>query len=306
MSTSKRQLTEEEARRLWERAAELQAEADPQGNLSDGDSDVPADTATPGYAVDVVRQAALDAGIDPEFVDQALVEVRTEAEGGRLDRWADRFLKDSPKWLTVRRTLEASPQETYASLQRVLPNSPYEFNLIGTRGASPLEGGRLIFEVPNQVGFVTQGNSTVFDIRHHAGILEIEVSLRAVGEDGTQTELEITAHLVRARRVGFMTAQGVGAVAFMPAFFFTAVFTGAVLGLEIIPVLALAAAGGGGGFLGATRAFRLFYRWALRRAEKAFERLIGAIAVDVRTGGVFAPRGDRGALPPTELANPRR
>jgi len=303
---SKRELTEEEALRLWERAAELQAEADPHGHLPDGDGDVPADTATPGYAVDVVRQAALDAGIDPEFVDQALVEVRTEAESGRLDRWADRFLKDVPKWLTVRRTLDASPVETYGSLQRVLPNSPYEFNLIGTRGASPLEGGRLIFEVPNQVGFVTQGNSTVYDIRHYADILEIEVSLRAVGENGTQTELEITAQLVRGRRVAFLAAQVVGGVAFMPAFFFTGVFTGAVLGLEIIPVLALAAAGGGGGFLGGRSAFRPLYRWAIRRAEKAFERLISAIAVDVRTGGAFAPRGDRGALPPTEVSNPRR
>ncbi len=306
MSTSKRELTEEEARRLWERAAELQAEATPHGQPSEGDDDVPADTASPGYAVDVVRQAALDAGIDREFVDKALIEVRTEAEGGRLDRWADRFLKDAPKWLTVRRTLDASPEETYASLQRVLPNSPYDFNLIGTRGAAPLEGGRLIFEVPNQVGIVTQGNSTVFDIRHHAGILEIEVSLRAVGEDGTQTELEITAQLARARRVGFMAAQAVGGVAAGAGALAAGSVALVLLGPATVPVLVLAAAGGGGGSLGAGRAFRWLFGWALRRGEKAFERLIGAIAVDVRTGGVFAPRGDRGALPPTEVANPRR
>ena len=298
MSASKRELTEEQARRLWERAAELQAEADPGGQLSDGDNDAPADAASPGYAVDVVRQAALDAGIDPEFVDQALVEVRTEAEGGRLDRWADRFLKNVPKWLTVRRTLDASPEETYASLQRVLPNSPYEFNLIGTRGASPLEGGRLIFEVPNQVGIATHGNSTVFDIRHHAGILEIEVSLRAVGEAGAQTELEITAHLVRARRVAFLASQAVGAVGAGAGALAAGSVALLLLGPQVLGVLVLAAAGGGSGSLGARGAFRSLFRWALRRAEKAFERLIGAIAVDVRTGGAFAPRGDRGVLPP--------
>ncbi len=298
MSTSKRELTEEEARRLWERAAELQAEAAPGEQLSDGDNDVPADTASPGYGVDVVRQAALDAGIDPEFVDKALVEVRTEAESGLLDRWADRFLKDAPKWLTVRRTLDISPEETYASLQRVFPNSPYEFNLIGTRGASPLEGGRLIFEVPNQVGFATHGNSTVYDIRHYADILEIEVSLRAVGENGTQTELEITAQLVRSRRVAFLAAQVVGGVASGVGFLIAGFITSGLLGPATVPVLVLAAAGGGGGSLGAGRAFRWLFGWALRRAEKAFKRLIGAIAVDVRTGGAFAPRGDRGALPP--------
>lgn len=298
MSSSKRELTEEEARRLWERAAELQAEADPRGQLSDGDRDVPADTESPGYAVDVVRQAALDAGIDPEFVDKALVEVRTEAEGWRLDQWADRFLKDAPKWLTVRRTLDVPPDEAYASLQRVLPNSPYGFNLIGTRGAPPLEGGRLIFEVPNQVGFGTSGNSTIFDIRQHAGILEIEVSLRAVGEDGRQTELEITAQLVRGRRLAFMAAQAVGGVASVVGAMITFFVSVGFLGPEMIPVLALAAGGAGGGFLGGSRAFRPLYRWAIRRAEKAFERLISAIAVDVRTGGAFAPSGDRGALPP--------
>ncbi len=298
MSASKRELTEEEARRLWERAAELQAEADPGGQLSDGDSDVPDDTASPGYAVDVVRQAALGAGIDPEFVDKALVEVRTEAESGRLDRWADRFLKDAPKWLTVRRTVDASPEEAYASLQRVLPNSPYDFNLIGTRGASPLEGGRLIFEVPNQVGFGTSGNSTVFDIRQHAGILEIEVSLRAVGADGGQTEIEITAQLAAGRRTTFIAAQVVGGFATVAGTLITGAVTSALLGPEAMAMFFLAAAGGGGGYLGASRAFRPLFRWALRRAEKAFERLISAIAVDVRTGGVFAPRGDRGALPP--------
>ena len=49
--------------------------------------------------------------------------------------------------------------------------------------------------------------------------------------------------------------------------------------------------------MGVTRGFRPLYRWGLRRAEKAFERLINAVEVDVSTGGAFAPRGDRGALP---------
>jgi hypothetical protein len=49
--------------------------------------------------------------------------------------------------------------------------------------------------------------------------------------------------------------------------------------------------------MGVTRGFRPLYRWGLRRAEKAFERLINAVEVDVSTGGTFAPRGNRGALP---------
>jgi len=291
----KRELTEEEARRLWERAAELQAEAAPQEHPSELDSGAPGDGSSPGYAVDVVRQAALDAGIDQEFVDKALVEVHTEAEGGVLDRWADRFLKDSPKWLTVRRTLDITPEAAYASLQRVLPNAPYDFSLIGTRGVSPLEGGRLIFEVPNQVGIANQGNATVFDIRHHGGILEIEVSLRAVG-DGEQTEVEIAAQLARSRRLTFLVSHGLGGVGTVAG----AAITGAIsVGLyaPVAVVLVLAAMGGAGGFLGATRGSRRLHGWGAGRAKKAFDRLIGAIAVDARTGGAFAQHSDRTALP---------
>ena len=289
----KRQLTEEQARRLWERAAELQAEAAPREQRPPGESESTAEVVSRGYAVDVVRQAALDAGIDSEFVDQALVEVRTEAQGGRLDRWADRFMKDLPKWLTVRRTLDVSPEESYASLQRVFPNSPYDFSLIGTRGGSPLEGGRLIFDVPNQVGFASHGNSTIFDIRQHGGILEIEVSLRPVGDDGEKTELEITAQLAHGRRTAFMVAHAIGGVGAGVAGLVALV--GAANGSpEMIPVLAVV---GAGVFMGGTRGFRRLYRWAIGRAEKGFERLINAIEVDVSTGGAFAPRRDRGALP---------
>ena len=66
---SKRELTEAEALRLWKRAAELQAEATPPESQS-GESGESVEST--GYGVDVVRQAAPDAGIDSEFVDRAV------------------------------------------------------------------------------------------------------------------------------------------------------------------------------------------------------------------------------------------
>ncbi len=293
---SKRELTEAEALRLWKRAAELQAEATPPESQSpeSGESGESGESVeSTGYGVDVVRQAALDAGIDSEFVDRALVEVRTDAKSGRLDRMADRFYKDLPKWLTVRRALEVAPEESYAALQRVFPNPPYDFSLIGTRGSSPLEGGRLIFEVPNQVGFGSQGNSTIFDIRQHASIREIEVSLRPVGDDGETSELEITAQLAYGRRVAFLVSHIMGGVA-VGVGGLLALLTAANGNPGPSAVFALA---GAGAFVGVTRGFRRLYRWAIGRAERAFGRLINAVEVDVSTGGAFAPRGDRGALP---------
>ena len=76
-------LSEEEAARLWERAAQLQAE-------STGETETPdvqdARIHTPGYALTHVRSAALEAGIDSEYVETALAELR-----------ADRFRADAAR-----------------------------------------------------------------------------------------------------------------------------------------------------------------------------------------------------------------
>ncbi len=58
-------LSEEEAARLWERAAQLQAEA--AGRI-EAPEVTDAAMASPGYALAHVRSAALEAGIASEFV----------------------------------------------------------------------------------------------------------------------------------------------------------------------------------------------------------------------------------------------
>ena len=79
-------LSEEEAARLWQRAAQLQAEAarkaEELAQAADGahesapenkDVDAPG-----GYALTHVRSAALEVGIGSEFMDAALADLRAE------------------------------------------------------------------------------------------------------------------------------------------------------------------------------------------------------------------------------------
>jgi len=99
-------LNEEEAARLWQRAAQLQADAarraekaESETAESDAAERETADGAPPeGYALTHVRSAALDVGIANEFVDAALADMRAESalpekKRRRLARW---FLKNPP------------------------------------------------------------------------------------------------------------------------------------------------------------------------------------------------------------------
>ncbi len=69
MSQDDTRISEEEARALWRRAAELQAEA--ARRLEERSRQLaPSDPAeVDGYRLGDVRAAAADAGISPEFVD---------------------------------------------------------------------------------------------------------------------------------------------------------------------------------------------------------------------------------------------
>ena len=76
-------LNEEEAAQLWQRAAQLQAEAARRAEKAESDraeteaSGETADVAPPeGYALTHVRSAALEVGIANEFVDAALADLR--------------------------------------------------------------------------------------------------------------------------------------------------------------------------------------------------------------------------------------
>ncbi len=293
-------LTEDQARALWERAARLQAEASAR-ELSAPATDASStqDENKPGdYSVEVVRRAAEEAGIAREFVDRALEERTFEGEAnGVVDRWADRMLGDGPPVSRVTGVVEGSVQEVFDSLRRVLPNVPFGFNLSGTRGGSPLEGGTLVFEVPYySAGTAGQASGPVMDIRHWADLKEIFVRLISehVGEgEKPRTEIQVWASTAHARRanfwVGGVAAAFAGAAAGAAGFLLTGGLLELAAASEVLIQLGAGAASGLTGLLGAARGWRPVYRYGQKKGQGGMQRIVDAVRVDLQTGGGFSP-----------------
>lgn len=141
-------LTEEEAARLWQRAAQLQTRALERTEAADRDQrGADDDDEQAGYALVHVREAAIEAGISPEYLDAALADmraeraIRAERRGGGLAR---RFLSDPPDVITVSRLVSAPPRAVLAAMERVFARDAYQLSLTDRRG-DPLDGGLLTF-----------------------------------------------------------------------------------------------------------------------------------------------------------------
>ncbi len=269
-------LSEQEAARLWERAARLQAEAA-------GKVEPPAvhDESTPssGYALAHVRSAALEAGIGTEFVDAALADLRVERAHPPAEKstsLARRFLNHPPDTITARRVIEATPQEVLSAMEAVFPGEPFRLTLTDQQG-DPLDRGVLVFDIQGTTTLLLQGGFA-FETRE-AGLRQVFVSLRSI--EGSKSSCEMTMHSpVTSHNLGLGIGLIVSAL-------------GAGLGGFAIGALGLAAGVGplgavAGVLVGAglgVKGYRALYRYALRRGGKALQGLVGAVAV--RAKGVW-------------------
>jgi hypothetical protein len=300
-----RQLTEAEARALWERAARLQAEAAARdlSASSDETDGSPPSRRTGDYSLEVVRRAAEEAGIAPEFVDRALEEAALGAEPPKaVDRWADRFLGDGPRILRVSGEIDGSIEAVYAALQRVLPNPPHSFSLVRTVGRAPLEGGTLVFEIPYYAGAglgVGPSSQVVLDLRHYADIKEVNIRLRPVADtdpERPRTEIHIWATTANARRINFWVGNSIAAGVGVAAGVVGAALTGGLLAVGGAVAAAVGGVSGAAGFVGVRRGWRPLFRATQRRGERGMQRLVEAIRLNVHTGGGFTPSPDSRSL----------
>jgi len=269
-------LSEQEAARLWERAAQLQAEA--AGRIEP--PAVPDESmASSGYALAHVRSAALEAGIGTEFVDAALADLRVERArppAVKSTSLARRFLNHPPDTLTTRRVIEATPQEVLSAMQAVFPDKPFSLTLTDQQG-DPLDGGVLVFDMQGANSLLLQGGFA-FETRE-AGLRQVLVSLRSI--EGSKPSCEMTMHSpVTSHNLGLgvglvVSALGAGVGGFALG------ALGLAIGIGPIGAVAGVLVGAGLGLKG----YRVLYRYALRRGGKALEGLIGAVAV--RAKGVW-------------------
>jgi hypothetical protein len=289
-----RNLTEEQALALWERAARLQAESAARG-LMPSASESTAVAPVGDYSLHVVRRSAIEAGISEEFVDLALQELTSDGASPRKsDEWADRFLGDEARMLRVSRVIDQSIEQVYQAMRRVLPNAPFGLSLSGIRGGDPLEGGIMTFEVPNTSGFGGPGAATskaMFSIRHWADIPEIQLRIRAIPGDGPRTEIECSAQIAHARRMNYWVGICAGGAVGLIATGIGGAIAAATLGPTAIALkFAFAGSTGVAGYLGMARTWRPIYRFGQEKGREGMDRLLDAIVVDMQTGGAFTPR----------------
>ena len=268
-------LSEEEAARFWGRAAQLQAEA---GARIEGPEVDDAPVPTPGYALTNVRSAALEAGIAPEFVEAALADFRAGRALSKVEKshaLARRFLNHPPNTITVRRIIEASSEKVLSAMEATFPATPFRLVLTDQQG-DPLDRGVLVFDIPERSNPFQRGFGFV---TAEAGLRQVFVSLRPI--EGPTPSCEMTVHSpVTSHNIGF----GIGTVA--------ATLTGGV-GFKVLGGLGVATGIGpiaavGGVLLGVglgVKGFRALYSYAMRKALRALEGLVGAVAV--RAKGVW-------------------
>lgn len=269
-------LSEQEAARLWERAAQLQAEAA-------GKVEPPAvhdeSTSSSGYALAHVRSAALEAGIGTEFVDAALADLRVERAhppAVKSTSLARRFLNHPPDTITARRVIEATPREVLSAMEAVFPDEPFRLTLTDQQG-DPLDRGVLVFDMQGANSLLLQGGFA-FETRE-AGLRQVFVSLRSI--EGSTSSCEMTMHSpVTSHNLGLglgLVVSGLGAG--VGGFALGAL--GLAVGIGPIGAIAGVLVGAGLGVKG----YRALYRYALGRGRKALEGLVGAVAV--RAKGIW-------------------
>ncbi len=269
-------LSEQEAARLWERAAQLQAEAAGRVEpLAVHD----AATVSSGYALAHVRSAALEAGIGSEFVDAALADLRVERARPPAEKstsLARKFLNHPPDTVSAQRVIEATPQEVLSAMEAVLPEEPFRLTLTDQQG-DPLDRGVLVFDIQGATSILLQGGFA-FETRE-AGLRQVFVSLRSV--EGATSSCEMTMHSpVTSHNLGL----GIGLVVTGLGAGVGGLALGALrLGGGIGPIGAVAGVLVGAGL--GVKGYRALYRYALRRGGKALEGLLGAVAV--RAKGVW-------------------
>ena len=296
-------LSEEEAARLWQRAAQLQAEAarlaeaaaasDAADDLDEGEGK----EASSGYALTHVRAAALEAGISEEFVDAALSDLRAEqaagaGTGGRITR---RFLGNPEDAVVVRRVIQAEVEGVLRAMEEVMPEDPYGLSLRDRRG-DPTAGGVIIFDIPG-AGFSAASQPGFVGSASHADFRQVFASVHAVGEGAAELTLRAPVAWARNMNAGVgLALSGLGAGLGMGVG--SALAAGAAATLTGLGMAAAAPWAAGalvvtgllGGSAGGHRLLLKLYKYGLGKGESALQGLAGAIAMKAEGGWGFSPQ----------------
>jgi len=318
-----RVLSTDEALIIWRRAAQLQAEAATRlelrvrdGALAPDSRALPAaaedqgadELRTDGYRASDVEAAALEAGISQRYVALAMAELQApEKPGARAaavpawqDQIATRMFGTNQRSLSVSRPFRFAPRVVLAALGRVLQAPPYGLELLDTIGGHPLDGGVLVFKIPDMVGSDYRWTWTRY------GVYAPEVRVTLAPLPGDARGCEVTMHLdLRAGLAANFAGFGIGIGGATAAGGGIGVAVGAkVLALSgaalALPVAGTAALLGLGAFVCAGPV----YRWEIRKTSGELERTLSAIDASIRALDIFGEAPPTGRIRPAESFMP--
>jgi hypothetical protein len=291
-------LSEEEAERLWKRAAELQVresrkveERSRDLRAPPGPSGFPAGSNLP---LNEVLFAAREVGIGEAHLEAAVAELLEErAQGGApapdlIERIAARFFGSPPPALEATAVLESSPREVYHILQLLLPSEPYCLRLRWMLGEDPLRDGVLVFDAPDQGKSPNAYARSILMAEDR--VRRLYVTLRATtGGAAPACRITVRARIQADPEPAFWmgslaTLGGAGVGGVLGAIIATGV--GLAGPLLALPVAGLAALSGGATY----GSVRSRYLEPLFRSQGGLEELLDVVEAAVKTEGSFLPR----------------
>ena len=285
----------EQAERVWRVAARLQADAARRLDARSrqlADEQAPADRPTAAFTRDEVDEIARSAGIDPSFVALAWREVAAEQHRAPVSddrqRRASAFLGTDAERLAVTRTFRAPPDAVLAAMQRVFPTAPYQLALVDVIGeADDLTDTALLFDVPQVMSqAMTTGGYTPFSYAMSVSDLtRAVVTLHDLGDGRTEATVAVDLRHGKSRNltVGSWVTGGMAVALGVLG----GLVGGAVGDGGLAAALGATAGASGSGAL-TYLAYRAGYRGGLGKGERALGDLLGAVDVDLRSGGGFS------------------
>ena len=312
-------LTERDAAGIWQRAAQLQAEAahrmERSVMLSTTSRDTHSGVPTDAYRLRDVEAAAVEAGISRQFVAIALAERNAAGNAGslavapldvRTERRITTMLGTTDRSISVSRVIKASPKTTLQVVGRVFTAQPYMLKVSETVNGHPLDGGILRFAVPNLYKSMSDGTiasgmvGTSHGLIYQCSVLDLgllNVTLKARGSaSAPECEVVVSGDLRDGQRKNLKMAYwSIGSV--------TAAAGGVTIpvGLKVMGALALASPLVAGVAIitafGTMVGYRAAFRRALRKAREELDKMLLALQQNLDTQALF---GDLPApTPPT-------
>lgn len=288
----------DQARAIWSRAAQLQAEATTrlQARYRAPESGEAPAGALPsgGYRLQDVELAAEEAGIAAEFVAMAIAErpvgtdVASAGLSEREERTLTRMLGTRERSISSSRVIRAAPKEVLEAIGRVLTAPPYGLRLRDTVGGHPLDGGVLVFDVSLLRNVIVAFDGVLSIFRYRMTQVEVEqlhVALKPLGAPTSGCEATVSGDLRSGLRKNWTFDKWLGGG-------FGLIGGGAGTGLGLTlglgPLAAAMALGGAALFGGITlAAYRWTYRHALRKAREELDGMLVAVEGNLRSASVF-------------------